>query len=121
MLEVEHLEFLIRELPDWHFHIASPVYCASALTNLSIYKNVTIYQNIIHKRIEWLLDDATVYLDINHGAEVLDVLSKARDRGVKIFTFDNTRKSSEDSLYDGIFSVERPDDLVDRMKNIEIE
>ncbi|HEU4151957.1 TPA: glycosyltransferase family 8 protein, partial [Streptococcus pneumoniae] len=69
----------------------------------------------------WLLDDATVYLDINHGAEVLDVLSKARDRGVKIFTFDNTRKSSEDSLYDGIFSVERPDDLVDRMKNIEIE
>lgn len=121
VLEVEHLGFLIRELPDWHFHIASPVYCASALTNLSIYKNVTIYQNIIHKRIEWLLDDATVYLDINHGAEVLDVLSKARDRGVKIFTFDNTRKSSEDSLYDGIFSVERPDDLVDRMKNIEIE
>ncbi|VJE05669.1 glycosyl transferase, family 8 [Streptococcus pneumoniae] len=80
-----------------------------------------LLMDVVNKRIEWLLDDATVYLDINHGAEVLDVLSKARDRGVKIFTFDNTRKSSEDSLYDGIFSVERPDDLVDRMKNIEIE
>ena len=64
-----------------------------ALTNLSVYENVTLYQSIIHNRIEWLLDDTTVYLDINHGAEVLDVLSKARDRGVKIFTFDNTRKS----------------------------
>ena len=119
VLEVEHIEYLIRALPDWHFHIASPVYCASALTNLSIYKNVTIYQNIIHKRIEWLLDDATVYLDINHGAEVLDVLSKARDRGVKIFTFDNTRKLSEDSLYDGIFSVENPEEMVRVLRKLE--
>lgn len=115
VLEVEHLEYLIRALSDWHFHIASPVYCAPALTNLSIYKNVTIYQNIIHKRIEWLLDDATLYLDINHGAEVFDVLSKARDRGRKIFTFDNIRKFSDDSIYDGIFSVDRPDEMIEVM------
>ena len=51
VLEIENLEYLIRALPDWYFHIASPVYCASALTKLSIYKNVTIYQKIIHKRI----------------------------------------------------------------------
>lgn len=106
VLEVENLEYLIRALPDWHFHIASPVYCASALTKLSIYKNVTIYQNIIHKRIEWILDDTTVYLDINHGAEVFDVLSKARDRGRKIFTFENTRKFSDERIYDGLFSVD---------------
>ncbi len=81
--------------------------------------NVTLYQSIIHNRIEWLLDDTTVYLDINHGAEVLDVLSKARDRGVKIFTFDNTRKSSEDSLYDGIFSVENPEEMVRVLRKLE--
>lgn len=120
VLEVEHLEYLIRELPDWHFHIASPVYCASALTNLSIYKNVTIYQNIIHKRIEWLLDDATLYLDINHGAEVFDVLTKARERGRKIFTFENTRKSSDDSMYDGIFSVDRPEEMVRVLRKLEV-
>ena len=112
VLEVEHLEYLIKSLPDWHFNIGAPVYCAPALTNLSVYENVTLYQSIIQNRIGWLLDDTTVYLDINHGAEVLDVLSKARDRGVKIFTFDNTRKSSDDSIYDGIFSVDRPEEMV---------
>ncbi len=45
------------------------------------YENVTLYQSIIHNRIEWLLDNTTVYLDINHGAEVLDVLFKERDIG----------------------------------------
>ena len=119
VLEVEHLEYLIKSLPDWHFNIGAPVYCAPALTNLSVYENVTLYQSIIHNRIEWLLDDTTVYLDINHGAEVLDVLKKARDRGVKIFTFDNTRKSSDDSIYDGIFSVENPEEMAKVLRKLE--
>ena len=118
VLEVEHLEYLIKSLPDWHFNIGAPVYCAPALTHLSVYENVTLYQSIIHNRIEWILDDTTVYLDINLGAEVLDVLSKARDRGIKIFTFDNTRKSSDDSIYDGIFSVDRPDEMIEVMKSL---
>lgn len=112
VLEVEHLEYLIKSLPEWHFHIGAPVYCSSDLTKLSVYRNVTLYQSIIHNRIDWMLDDSTVYLDINHGAEVFDVLSKARDRGRKIFTFDNTRKLSDDSIYDGIFSVDRPEEMV---------
>lgn len=80
---------------------------------------MTLYQSIIHNRIEWLLDDATVYLDINHGAEVLDVLSKTKDRGIKIFTFDNTRKFLDDSIYSGIFSVDRPDEMVKAIKSLE--
>ena len=65
-----------------------------------------------------MLDDSTVYLDINHGAEVFDVLSKARDRGIKIFTFDNTRKLSDDSIYSGIFSVDRPEEMIELMKSL---
>ena len=79
---------------------------------------MTLYQSIIHNRIDWMLDDSTVYLDINHGAEVFDVLSKARDRGIKIFTFDNTRKLSDDSIYSGIFSVDRPEEMIELMKSL---
>ena len=46
---------------------------------------------------------------------------RAKERGKKILAFDITRKSMDDGLYEGIFSIERPDDLVDKMKNIEIE
>lgn len=55
------------------------------------------------------------------GGEVLDVVTRAKERGKKILAFDITRKSMDDGLYEGIFSIERPDDLVDKMKNIEIE
>lgn len=119
--DVKHLEYLLQHLPDWHFHVATPVYCNKDLTKLSVYSNMTLYQSILHQRIDWLLDDSAVYLDINMGGEVLDVVTRAKERGKKILAFDITRKSMDDGLYEGIFSIERPDDLVDKMKNIEIE
>jgi glycosyl transferase, family 8 len=119
--DVKHLEYLLQHLPDWHFHVVAPVYCNKDLTKLSVYSNMTLYQSILHQRIDWLLDDSAVYLDINMGGEVLDVVTRAKERGKKILAFDITRKSMDDGLYEGIFSIERPDDLVDKMKNIEIE
>ena len=119
--DVKHLEYLLQHLPDWHFHVAAPVYCNKDLTKLSVYSNMTLYQSILHQRIDWLLDDSAVYLDINMGGEVLDVVTRAKERGKKILAFDITRKSMDDGLYEGIFSIERQDDLVDKMKNIEIE
>lgn len=44
---------------------------------------MTLYQSILHQRIDWLLDDSSVYLDINRGDEVLDVVSRAKERGKK--------------------------------------
>ena len=80
---------------------------------------MTLYQSILHQRIDWLLDDSSIYLDINMGGEVLDVVTRAKERGKTILTFDITRKSMDDGLYDGIFSVERPDDLVNEIKKLE--
>ena len=117
--DVKHLEYLLQQLPDWHFHVAAPVYCNNDLTNLSVYSNMTLYQSILHQRIDWLLDDSSIYLDINMGGEVLDVVTRAKERGKTILTFDITRKSMDDGLYDGIFSVERPDDLVNEIKKLE--
>ena len=31
--DVKHLEYLLQHLPDWHFHVAAPVYCNKDLTN----------------------------------------------------------------------------------------
>ncbi|MGI2823779.1 hypothetical protein ACRN89_06955 [Streptococcus mitis] len=106
--------------PEWFKLSGKKMKVVNSTIHNVHYANVTLYQNIIHNRIEWLLDDTTVYLDINHGAEVLDVLFKARYRGIKIFTFDNTRKSSDDSIYDGIFSVESPAEMVGILRKLEV-
>ena len=117
--DIKHLEYLLQQLPDWHFHVAAPVYCNKDLTKLSVYSNVTLYQSILHQRIDWLLDDSSVYLDINTGGEVLNVVTRAQDRGKKIFAFDSTRKSMDDAIYDGVFCVDKPEALVNAIKKLE--
>ena len=119
VLEVEHLEYLIKSLPDWHFNIGAPVYCASALTNLSVYENVTLYQSIIHNRIEWILDDTTVYLDINHGNEVLSIVRQAFERNLLILAYDNTIHSPVFHHKNGIFNHSQPHTLSDWLLNVD--
>ena len=117
--DVKHLEYLLQQLPDWHFHVAAPVFCIDSLTKLSTYTNMTLYQSILHQRIDWLLDDSSVYLDINTGGEVFNVVTRAHERGKKIVTFDTTRKSMDDGIYDGIFCVDEPEALVNAIKKLE--
>ncbi|CTP34328.1 glycosyl transferase, family 8 [Streptococcus pneumoniae] len=116
--KIEHIHYLVTSLSDWHFHLAAPCDCSEPLTSLSQYSNVTVYQNILHSRIDWLLDDSTVYLDINHYVETMNILSRAKERNKKIFAFDTTRKSQDDSLYDGIFSIDAPEQMVEVIKKL---
>lgn len=117
--DVKHLEYLLQQLPDWHFHVAAPVFCIDSLTKLSTYTNMTLYQSILHQRIDWLLDDSSVYLDINTGEEVFNVVTRAQERGKKILAFDKTRKSMDDGIYDGVFCVDKPEALVNAIKKLE--
>ena len=117
--DVKHLEYLLQQLPDWHIHVAAPVFCIDSLTKLSTYSNMTLYQSILHQRIDWLLDDSSVYLDINTGGEVFNVVTRAHERGKKIFAFDSTRKSMDDGIYDGVFCVDEPEALVNAIKKLE--
>lgn len=117
--DIKHLEYLLQQLPDWHIHVAAPVFCIDSLTRLSTYSNMTLYQSILHQRIDWLLDDSSVYLDINTGGEVFNVVTRAHERGKKIVTFDTTRKSMDDGIYDGVFCVDEPEALVNAIKKLE--
>ena len=117
--EIKHIRYLIQSLSDWHFHLAAPCDCSEELTSLSQYMNVTVYQNVLHSRIDWLLDDSSVYLDINTGGEVFNVVTRAHERGKKILTFDTTRKSMDDRIYDGVFCVDEPEALVNAIKKLE--
>ena len=116
--EIEHIHYLITSLSDWHFHLAAPCDCSEPLVSLSKYSNVTVYPNVLHSKVDWLLDDSIVYLDINHYVETMNILSRAKERNKKIFAFDTTRKSQDDSLYDGIFSINNPEQMVEAIKNL---
>lgn len=48
----------------------------------------------------------------------MNILSRAKERNKKIFAFDTTRKSQDDSLYDGIFSIDAPEQMVEVIKKL---
>lgn len=86
---LEHLTDLVEALPEVAFHIAAKTNVSDRLLAFKAYDNVTVYTNVHHGDIiEDLLDQADVYLDINHWEEVDGIVHRAVDKGKPVLAFD---------------------------------
>lgn len=76
--EIPGLEGLLEAFPDVTFSVAAPTTMSEKLHGLGrSHANLTLIPAINHKGIRAELDKASVYLDINAGAHVLDVVQAA--------------------------------------------
>jgi accessory Sec system glycosyltransferase GtfB len=76
--EVPGLVELLEAFPDVTFSVAALTLMSEKLHGLGRkYANLTLRPSINHKQIREELDKASVYLDINAGAHVLDVVKAA--------------------------------------------
>lgn len=89
---LEHLLELVTSLPDCHFNVASYTPMGTGLLRFGQYPNVTLYPNVMPVIIEQLVKTSDIYLDINHEFKFIDVISKAKDYGKCILSFDSTRQ-----------------------------
>jgi len=68
------------------------------------YGNVSVYPNVKPKIAERLFENCDLYLDINHGGEILDALSKAFLNNQLIFgireTLHNTDVIAESHIFE---------------------
>ena len=95
---LEHIEYLIKSLPQLEFHIAAPTRVSANLRVLEQFPNVSIYTQIHHLEIiHELLDRADIYLDINNLYEVSNVVGLALERSIPVFGFDNVVHRPEQS------------------------
>lgn len=108
--QLEHIDYLVSNLPDIQFHIAAYTMVSSRLKSLMNYDNVQVYPEIIDARVDKLLDYCDIYLDINHYSEVKGIVSKAREKGKLILAFENTVHHPE--LASEIFSSQHPEKLL---------
>lgn len=88
--QVEQLEELLQVHPDWEFHVGAITEMSGKLMALGKYTNLTLYPNISSTNVNRLSQECDVYLDINHGNEILNAVRSAFDHHQVILSFTNT-------------------------------
>ena len=103
--QVEHVEDLIRGLPDMMFHIAANTQVSDRLGRLAELENVRVYPQISGQDLAGLWDICDFYLDINHYREIYNAVSTAHEKNLVILGFRDTvhhRELMADvCIYDG--------------------
>ena len=88
--EVEGLANLVHDFPQVTFHIAALTAMGPKLTDLAPSPNVRLYPGISMENYEKLLATCSLYLDCNHGEEVMSSSVRALENGQILFGLKST-------------------------------
>lgn len=88
--QIEQCEALVSALPQVEFHIAALTEMSSKLMSMGRYANVHLYPGIKKSRVGELFAHCDIYLDINHGGEILNAVRRAFLHNLVIYAFSNT-------------------------------
>ena len=105
---IEQIEDLIKELPDFEFHIVTFTDMAANLKKLASFDNVFLHPKVIGYILEDMIRDCDIYLDINHGSKdpyFLDLIIKYKKPAL---SFDNVT-ATELKNYSNHFVIAQDD------------
>ncbi len=88
--DLEHIEYLVENLSNVHFHIFARSYFGPRVQVLNRFLNVSLYPNYTPYQSQEMLSKLDFYLDINHNQEIDDIISKVHGLSKPIFAFENT-------------------------------
>lgn len=109
--QLQGLATLIAELPDYHFHIAALTEMSQQLVKYAENSNVSLYPNAGFTQIQQLFASCDIYLDINHGSEIMAAVRTAFESNLLILAFDNTCHHHEFLVPEAIFDHRQPSQL----------
>ena len=88
--DLEHIEYLVENLSNVHFHIFALSYFGPRVQALNCFKNASLYPNYTPYQSQEILSKLDFYLDINHNQEIDNIISKVHHFSKPIFAFENT-------------------------------
>lgn len=113
--QIEHLDEVIQSMPNIHFNIAAITEMSSKLLAFKKYNNVRLYPNATTKQIQDLYQTSDIYLDINHGNEILDAVRGAFEQNMLIMGFDNTLHNPKFISPDNVFKSTEISKMADKI------
>lgn len=88
-----NIENLIKDNPNIEFNLTAPTAVSEKINGLMKYDNVLVYPNIGFEDLDRLISTAGIFLDINNGREVDNILYRVVTNGAVILSDnDQTRE-----------------------------
>lgn len=115
---IAHLQELVEGLPQYEFFIAARTTMSSRLLAFENFSNVHLYPVIDDKTVEFLLDKCSLYLDINYGNEVDQVVRKAFEYSQVIIGFQETIHNRRFIDENNIFKLNQVAELMNEISEI---
>ena len=116
--QIEKLAELIQALPDVHFHIGALTEMSPKLLFMETMKNASLYPAIWENEISELWSKCDLYLDINHGGEILEAVRTAFINDQLIFAFHNTAHNRFFTDPANIFEPENYQKMAEKIRMI---
>ncbi|MGT2911799.1 accessory Sec system glycosylation chaperone GtfB [Streptococcus cameli] len=114
---IQDLSTLVISLPTHKFHIAALTEMSPRLTSFAAYENVTLYPNVSNQVVEKLVAQCDIYLDINHGREILSANRMAFEHNLLILAFENTVHQPMFMASEHLFAEGQGQEMVDYIAN----
>lgn len=109
---LEGLSELVEGCPSIQFHIAALTEMSQRLNDFGKNDNVTLYPNVSQANVKRLFAECSVYLDINHGNEILSAIRTSFENRMPILAFDNTIHNHQYTAPGHIFVATNHQDMV---------
>lgn len=109
--DIPYIEELIKLHPEFEFHIGAITEMSSKLLNLEQYSNVVLYPTVTPKIVDRLFKKCDIYLDVNHGGEILNALERAMLNNQLILGYKETIHRPSFVADDNIISMQHYHDL----------
>lgn len=109
--DIPYIEELIKLHPEFEFHIGAITEMSSKLLNLEQYLNVVLYPTVTPKTVDRLFKKCDIYLDVNHGGEILNALERAMLNNQLILGYKETIHRPSFVANDNIISMQHYHDL----------
>lgn len=119
--QIERIEELLHNLPDFHFYIAAITEMSAKLLSLVKYSNVTLFQNVEQPMVKKLFANCDYYLDVNHSNEILNAIRTAFENNMLIYGFNNTIHNIKYIAENNIYSPENVLNMVESIKRARID
>lgn len=113
---IYNIDSIVSNCKDIMFNIAAFSEMSDKLIELKKHKNVQLYPVIKNKDLNNLVKKSSVYLDINAGFEVSNVIENVFLNNLLIFGFKNTVHNSQRIAGQFVFDTVDYDQLIQQLK-----
>lgn len=116
--DIPFLSEIVDHNPEFNFKVAALTEMSSKLMGLDTKKNIKLYPKISNSAVSDLLKESDIYLDINKGNEVLNIIERAFSYQLLIFAFKETAHNSVWIDDSNIFEINNYKALISKINKL---